>query len=143
MTIRIRRLTASDYRSVLDVFTRSGIGPKSRGRDSRTAFVRQVRSRRNVYLGAFDGTQLVGTVLGTHDTRKGWINRLAVLPQYQRRGIASLLVAACESGLRARGMNMFAALIDEDNSTSRALFSKLGYDVSTIYYARKKLDPDI
>ena len=143
MAVRIQRLRASDYPSVLDVLSRSGIGPKPRGRDSRSNFVRQLRSRRNVYLGAFDGKQLVGTVLGTHDTRKGWINRLAVLPQYQRRGIGSLLVAACESGLRARGMEMFAALIDEDNSTSKALFSKLGYEVATIYYARKKLDPDI
>lgn len=96
-----------------------------------------------MYLGAFDGKQLVGTVFGTHDTRKGWTNRLAVLPQYQRRGIGSLLVAACESGLRDRGMGMFAALIDEDNSTSMALFAKLGYEVTTIYYARKKLEPDI
>ena len=32
------------------------------------------------------GGELVGVVLGTHDGRKGWINRLAVAPAYQRRG---------------------------------------------------------
>ena len=141
--IRIRNLRASDYRAVLDVFSRSGIGPKPKGRDSRAAFQDQLRAPSNIYLGAFEGTRLVGTVLGTHDTRKGWVNRLAVLPEFQRRGIGSRLVRACERGLRKRGMRMFAALIDTDNAGSEALFRKLGYEVGTILYARKKRFRDI
>ena len=80
VSIRIRTLRLSDYEGMLDLFRVCGLGPRSKGRDSRGATARQLRSKRNMFLGAFDGSRLVGTVLGTHDTRKGWINRLAVDP---------------------------------------------------------------
>src|SRR5213080_162381 len=88
---------------------------------------------------AFDRDRLVGVVLGTHDTRKAWINRLAVHPDYRRRSIAAWLVRACERVLRERGLKMFAALIEPENRASAAFFRSLGYEILPILYARKKL----
>ena len=136
-------MVQSDYDALIDLFRVSGLEPRSKGRDRRTAIARQLRVRGNVYLGAFDGDQLVGAVLGTHDTRKGWINRLAVHPDYRRRGVASRLVRAAERGLREQGMRMFAALIEPGNEASEAVFRALGYDVLPILYARKKAYPEI
>lgn len=143
MAIGIRPLRLSDYDAMIHVIDACGLHPRVRGRDSRKAIAAQLRSRQNVYLGAFDGDRLVGTVFGTHDTRKGWVNRLAVLPDYRRRGIARRLVRAAERGLRARGMEIFAALIEGDNVASQGLFAKLGYDSSDIRYYRRKLRDDI
>ena len=136
--IRIRPLRLSDYDEVVDVLRVAHMNPRTRGRDSRKAFSRQLRSNRTTYLGAFDGDRLVGVVFGTHDTRKGWINRLAVRPGYRRQGIASGLVRTCERRLRARGLEMFAAIIDLDNGASAALFRRLGYDLWPVLYGRKK-----
>ncbi len=80
MALRIRPLLLHDYDQIISPFRTCGLDPKIRGRDSRPAIARQLRSNRGLYLGAFDGDRLVGTVLGTHDSRKGWINRLAVHP---------------------------------------------------------------
>ena len=88
MAIRIHPLRLSDYDAMIELFRICGLDPRTRGRDAKAAIARQLRSNRASYLGAFDGTRLVGTVLGTHDTRKAWINRLAVHPKYRRRGIA-------------------------------------------------------
>ena len=141
MAIQIRPLRLGDYEATIRVLDVCGLHPRVRGRDSRSAIARQLRSKQNVYLGAFDGSRLVGTVFGTQDTRKGWINRLAVLPEYRHRGIAGRLVRAAERGLRGRGMEVFAALIEADNAASRRLFAKLGYDTSDIlYYRRKRRD---
>ncbi len=139
MPVRIRRLRLSDYDAILHVTEVCGLHPRTRGRDSRQAIAKQLRSPRNVYLGAFEGTRLIGTVFGTHDTRKGWINRLAVLPEYRRRGIARKLVAAAERGLRKEGMGIFAALIEGDNMASQRLFAELGYETTDIRYYRRKL----
>lgn len=128
---------------MIAVFEVCGLTPRVRGRDSRRSIAKQLRARSNLYLGAFDGPRLVGTVLATHDTRKGWINRLAVLPEYRHRGIARRLVRAAERGLRVRGMEIFAALIEGDNVASRALFSQLGYETQGIAYYRRKLREDI
>jgi ribosomal protein S18 acetylase RimI-like enzyme len=143
MKIRIRRLRMSDYVAIIEVLRACGLDPRVRGRESRRNVARQLRSRQTLYLGAFDGPQLVGTVFGTQDTRKGWINRLAVLPDYRQHGIASRLVRECERGLRKHGLEMFAALIDSENAPSRALFSKLGYTSSDILYYRVKDHEDV
>jgi len=141
--IRIRRLQLADYDAIIGIFDACGLAPRIRGRDSRPNLAKQLRARSNTYLGAFDGPRLVGTVLATHDTRKGWINRLAVLPEYRHRGIAQKLVRAAERGLRAQGMEIFAALIESDNAGSQALFAKLGYDAQGILYYRRKQRDDI
>jgi ribosomal protein S18 acetylase RimI-like enzyme len=138
VAIVIRLLRVSSYEQIIHVLDACGLNPRVRGRDSQRNFAKQLRSNRTLYLGAFDGKYLVGMVLGTYDTRKGWINRLAVLPEYRRRGVASKLVRACERSLRKRGLEMFAALIDRDNVASRGLFTKLGYESSDILYYRAK-----
>ena len=139
IALRIRRLRLDDYDAMIRLFRVCGLNPRTKGRESRTAMAAQLRTPRNRYLGAFDGARLVGTVFGTHDSRKGWINRLAVDPAYRRRRIASQLVRLCERGLRAQGIEIFAALIEPDNSASEAVFRGLGYEIHPMLYARRKL----
>ncbi len=143
MAVRIRPLRLRDYDDMIALFRACGMEPKARGRDSRPAIARQLRAHPGLYIGAFDGSRLVGAVLGTHDTRKGWINRLAVHPAYRRRGLARRLVRACERALRAGRIEMFCALIETDNAASEAVFRSLGYEVVDILYARRKLRDDI
>lgn len=138
MPVRIRHLRSSDYDDLIGLFEACGLDPRTRGRDSRTSIVRQLRVNRGTYLVALEGPRLVGAVLGTHDSRKGWINRLAVHPDYRRRGVAKRLVRACERALRATGLEMFAALIEPGNDASEAVFRSLGYEILPILYARKK-----
>ena len=139
ITLHIRRLRLTDYDAMIRLFRVCGLNPRTRGRESRSAIAAQLRTARNRYLGAFEGTRLVGTVLGTHDGRKGWINRLAVHPEYRRRQVASRLVRLCERGLREQGIQIFAALIDPDNSPSEAVFRGLGYEIHPMLYARRKI----
>ncbi len=138
MAIRIRPLRRSDYDAMIALFRVCGLNPKTKGRDSLRSFTTQLRRNADWYLGAFDGDRLVGTVLGTHDTRKGWVNRLAVDPQYRRRAIAARLVRRCELLLRKNGVDMFAALVEPENEASAAFFKSQGYDILPIIYARKK-----
>ncbi len=138
LAIRIRPLRQSDYGAMIELFQMSGLNPKTKGRDSPRMFAEQLRRNRGAYLGAFDGGRLVGTVLGTDDTRKAWINRLAVQPEYRRRAIGARLVRECECVFRKRGLEMFAALVEPDNAASAGFFRSLGYDVLPIRYARKK-----
>ena len=138
MAIRIRPLRRSDYDAMIALFRVCGLNPKTKGRDSLRSFTTQLRRNADWYLGAFDGDRLVGTVLGTHDTRKGWVNRLAVDPRYRRRAVAARLVRRCELVLRKNGVDMFAALVEPENKASAAFFRSQGYDILPITYARKK-----
>lgn len=144
MAVRIAPLRGSDYDAVIDLWRRADLISRVGKRDERRAFARQLRVDRGLYLGAYDGDRLVGTVLGTHDSRKGWVNRIAVDPSYQGRGIGTRLLRACEKALVRKGIRIFAALVNEENEPSKSLFEKEGYEfLEGILYVRKKVDPDV
>ncbi len=143
MAVRIAPLRLEDHEDAIALWRRAGLTNRVNLRDSRRSFARQLRSNRGLYLGAFDGTRLVGTVLGTHDTRKGWINRLAVDPAYQRRGVGTRLLRASEKALVRKGMKVISAFVTNGNGPSLNLFRRSGYQtVTDMTYVRKKLDPD-
>ena len=90
-------------------------------------------------IGLEENGRLIGVVLATNDTRKGWINRLAIDPDYRRQGYGEQLVRAAEEALRAAGMKLIAAFIEEGNAASLTLFDQLGYTVHpNIYYMSKR-----
>ncbi|OQY23622.1 MAG: hypothetical protein B6I35_03315 [Anaerolineaceae bacterium 4572_32.2] len=140
----IRRLGLDDYDDLLDLWRRAGLHSlKPQGRDSRTALARQLASGVQTLLGLEVGGQLASAVAVTHDSRKGWINRLVVAPDHRRRGYAAHLIAAGEQVLREQGMRVIAALVESDNPASLALFQKAGYveiDVGIHYLSKRDSD---
>jgi ribosomal protein S18 acetylase RimI-like enzyme len=126
--IVVRKLALDDYDDFMAVWRRAGLHTvRPRGRDSRQAFARQFAGSTHTMIGLERNGELVGVALATHDGRKGWINRLAVLPRHRRQGLATKLVAEAEHVLRAQGMTVIGVLIEAGNDTSLALFNKLGY----------------
>jgi N-acetylglutamate synthase len=138
------RLTADDYDDVRELWEASGLPLKPGGRDSRQAFTRQMAGDTQTVIGLRAGERLIGVVLATHDGRKGWINRLAVHPDFRRRGAARQLIAAAERALREQGMQVIAALIEDWNQSSLALFKQAGYRVyPDIHYLTKRDSQDV
>jgi ribosomal protein S18 acetylase RimI-like enzyme len=139
--VHIRQLTADDYDELIALWGRAGLHSlKPQGRDSRSAITRQLGSGVQTILGLEVGGRLVAVVVATHDSRKGWINRLAVDPAYRRRGFATRLIAEAEKLLREQGMHVIAVLVESDNPESLALFHKVGYvELETgIHYLTKR-----
>lgn len=134
----IRPAVSADYDDIAKMWSASGLYVSTDGRDGRDAFERQCAQFGNLYLVAVIDTQVVGVVLGSHDHRKGWINRLCVHEGFRRRGIAARLIQACDSAIRTRGIEIVSALVEPANSASCALFEKLGYrtDVPVRYFRK-------
>ncbi len=138
--MKIRTLKADDYQVIVDLWTRAALSFKPQGRDSRKAIVAQMAKNPLFFVGAFEGDRLVGVVIVSSDTRKGWVNRLAVDPEYRRRGVAKRLIVESEKALRQQGIRIFCALIDEDNAASKRLFEACGYEEhrDIIYFSRHR-----
>jgi ribosomal protein S18 acetylase RimI-like enzyme len=142
---RIRQLGLDDYDELLALWQRAGLHSlRPRGRDSRASLARQLASGVQTILGAEVDGQLVGAVVATHDSRKGWINRLAVDPDHRRQGHGARLIAAAEKALREQGIPVIAALVESGNIASLALFQKTGYvEIDTgIHYLTKRDSDD-
>ena len=142
----LRRLDVDDYDDLLSLWRRAGLHSiKPQGRDSRPALARQLESGVLTMLGFEVEGRLVAAVIVTHDSRKGWINRLAVDPDYRRQGYAVRLIAASEALLCEQGIPVTAALVMSDNAASLALFQKAGYvEVDAgIHYLTKREGDDV
>ena len=123
----LRRLTVDDHAAILALWQRAGLHSiRPEGRDSRSEFEKQL-ARGQLVLGLEEGGRLIGVVLATNDTRNGWINRLAIDPDYRRQGYGERLVHAAEDALHEAGMHLMAAFVEEGNIASLTLFEKLGY----------------
>lgn len=141
--IALRCLGIEDYATVMALWTTAGLPVRPTGRDSQEAMTRQLASGQVRLFGLWDGGQLAGTVLATHDMRRGTINRLAVAPAYRRQGLAQHLIAACEAWFHDHGIDVWMALIEAENAASLALFEHEGYRLhENIVYASKRVCRD-
>lgn len=134
----------ADYEAVCALWRDAGLRFCPEGRDSRSAIERQIARECAVYLVAVEPqtAALVGAVFGTHDGRKGWINRLAVAPGWRRRGLAGRLVAQVEARLAEQGIDIVAASIEGENQASLSFFASVGYvHDPDIEYVSKRRHP--
>jgi ribosomal protein S18 acetylase RimI-like enzyme len=141
--VTIREFRLEDYDAVLSLWTAAGLSFRPHGRDGRDRVVAELGRDTAVFLVAEIEGRVVGTVFGTHDGRKGWINRLAVAPELQRGGIARLLVTELESRFEALGLEITAALVETSNEASLRFLRALGYvhDPGIEYLSRRQ-SPD-
>jgi ribosomal protein S18 acetylase RimI-like enzyme len=125
--IEIRLLSPDYYDHLISLWEKAGLSYRPKGRDSREEISRQMKENPDFFLGAFLEGELVGCIIATFDGRKGWINRLTVLPEHRRQGIAQVLITGAEDALRKRGAEVIGILIYEDNVPSLNLFQRMGY----------------
>lgn len=138
--VLVTKLDTEDYRALIELWKRSGLPFRPDGRDSEDSLRRQLESGNVVLLGAYEKEELVGAVMVTQDGRKGWINRLAVLPEMRNRGVATRLIEESERFFKNLGFEVFGVLIEKDRMESKRLFEKLGYVRETeIEYFTKRL----
>jgi GNAT superfamily N-acetyltransferase len=137
--LTVAHLDASHHGEIIDLWQQAGLHIRPDGRDSLRSFTHQMATGVQTPIGLRDGERLVAVVLATHDSRKGWINRLAVDPDYRRQGLATRLIRLCEEHFRSLGIDIWAALIEDWNDASLALFQRAGYALAPdITYASRR-----
>jgi ribosomal protein S18 acetylase RimI-like enzyme len=143
-SVSIREMRIDDYDAIVGLWQRSGLTFRQAGRDSLDSFKRQLETQGTLMHVAEQDGEIVGVAVGSHDSRKGWINRLAVEPSQRNKGVASALVKALEDGFREFGLPVYSALISSGNKGSISLFNGLGYSCDEdVKYFSKRLGDDL
>jgi len=141
--IVIRKFKMEDYKVLIAFWNNAKLPYKLNGRDSHDKIERELKQKNTIFLVAELQGNLVGSVFGTHDGRKGWINRLAVDPNFRKQGIARMLVTDVENRFSELGIDIVACLIEDWNTKSMQAFKRLGYNKHsdiTYFTKRKSLD---
>ena len=139
----IRPLDITDYEEMIRLWQICGLPFRPKGRDSYEAMTGEFKREETCFLGMFDGDKMIGTIIGSSDGRKGWINRLAIDPDYRGRKLAARLIDECEQYLYDLGLEVIACLIEDVNTPSLSAFENSGYKISDqILYCSKRPSED-
>ena len=95
---------------------------------TRSIFLSELYSKKpHLYLGVFDKRQLVAFIGMRVDIYDGHVTNLAVLPQYQKQGIASFLLGEVEKFARKNVCMQMSLEVRVTNLDAQRLYRKFGF----------------
>jgi len=84
--------------------------------------------------------QLIGSIIGGFDGRRGMIYHLAVDAAYRQHGIGAMLMEEVERRLKAKGCIKCYLMVAEGNDTAMRFYEKRHWErMDTIYTYAKEL----
>ena len=133
-----------DFDEMIEVWELSSLSYRPRGRDARDSIQVQMKDDPNMFLCARVEGKMIGTIIGSSDGRRGYINRLAVVPEFQGKGIAKAMITAIEDHLASLGREIITVLIEDQSPESMELFRSRGYFFhEDIHYLSKRENQDV
>ncbi len=123
--IELRPCRVQDIAAVLALW--EGAATSGSVTDHPEAIRKRLERDADLFLLAWDGDRLVGSLIGGWDGWRGNMYRLAVAPDYRRRGIARKLVGAVERRLRLLGAERITALVTKHEEPAKAFWRSVDY----------------
>ena len=125
---RIRQFRyPEDYQQVHDLWDSFEKGVRLGRSDTPAEIEKKLRRDPDLFLVAEVDNNIVGTVIGGYDGRRGHIYHLAVNPSFRGQGIGSRLMEEIEARLRDKGCLKSYLMVAEDNHAVDAFYKKLGW----------------
>ena len=103
---------------------------------------RKLKVQPELFLVGMLDSLLIATVMGGYDGHRGWINYLAVHPDFQGQGYAQQVMENVESELRKRGCPKINLQIRSGNARVIAFYQKLGFTDDQALSMGKRLEED-
>jgi ribosomal protein S18 acetylase RimI-like enzyme len=103
---------------------------------------RKLEHQPELFLVATIAGQIVGSVMAGYEGHRGWINYLAVAPDWRHRGLGRKLMAQAERRLRARGCPKINLQVRSANKSVIDFYQRLGYAPDDVISLGKRLISD-
>lgn len=126
MSIVVRHFAIDDHARVLALWTQCpGVGISDA--DTRENIAAYLHRNPGMSFVAEAEDTLVAAVLCGHDGRRGYLNHLAVLPSFRRRGIGRILVDRCLEALHRAGIAKCHLFVFPENETGLGFWQEMGW----------------
>lgn len=116
-----------DYEPVLRLWGDIESGMQVGRSDSREEIKRKLERDPDLFLVTEMGNEIIGTIIGGFDGRRGMVYHLAVSQNYRRRGVAADLLAEVEKRLQAKGCVKVYLLVLDDNAAAIQFYEECGW----------------
>ena len=138
VAIKIRVLELSDLSAIETIEQKAYPTPWSR-----SMFASELAKPTSICLGAFEGRDLVGSVINSRYVDAWHVMNVAVDPDHQRRGIATALLERLFEVTRDDERRGYTLEVRVSNEDAIALYEKLGFEARGIrrgYYTDNRED---
>ena len=130
LAITIRPAHENELPEVLRLWQEAGVTPPS-VTDSIEGLTGLIQEPGAILLVAVIDGRIAGSVIGGWDGWRGNIYRLAVAPEYRRRGVARRLVEDISNALFDKGAHRLSALVEHEHQWAIGFWESvrdLGYE---------------
>jgi ribosomal protein S18 acetylase RimI-like enzyme len=136
----IRPFNSADKAAVIRLWDRCGL--LRSWNDPKKDIDRKLKVNPELFLvGEMDG-KLVACVMGGYEGHRGWVNYLAVDPDYQRFGLGRKIMDEVEDMIRAMGCPKINLQIRTDNLVAINFYKSIGYKMDEVVSMGKRLEVD-
>lgn len=126
--IKIREFNfPADYQQVYDLWLSIEKGVHVGRSDSPNEIEKKIARDPDLFLLAECEDQIIGSVIGGYDGRRGLIYHLAVSSSFRGQGIGSRLMDEVEKRLQAKGCIKCYLLVIEDNHEAESYYKNRGW----------------
>jgi ribosomal protein S18 acetylase RimI-like enzyme len=129
-----------DYPAVYTLWENAGTGIQLRRSDQTEEIAKKLERDPDLFLVAEIDKQIVGSVLGGFDGRRGMMYHMAVRMEYRRQGIALRLMEELERRLQEKGCIRYYMLVAEDNQEAIQFYESQGWERMDLFAYGKDLD---
>mgnify|MGYP000323378974 FL=1 len=103
---------------------------------------RKLQVQPELFLVGILDSSLIATMMGGYEGHPGWINYLAVHPDFQGKGYGQEIMNSVETGLREMGCPKINLQIRTGNNKIASFYQKLGFTNDHVVSMGKRLEAD-
>lgn len=117
----------ADYPNAIIVWENMETGMTVGRSDSSQEIEKKLQRDPDLFLVAESSNQIIGTVIGGYDGRRGMIYHLAVLFEFRKQGVATQLIQEIEKRLQAKGCVKCYLLTFAENTEAIHFYKERGW----------------
>lgn len=133
--MKYRDFTLDDFDSVIDLWKRAGL-ILSRS-DRIEGLEKKLKRDSELFFVVEEDGRIIGAVMGCYDGRRGWINHLAVDPEYQGRNIGRAIIKELEKRFKKLGCEKVNLLIEKNNCKVQGFYENMGFKTDELIFMEK------
>lgn len=133
--MNFREFTLNDFDSVINLWKKAGL-IISRS-DTLEGLKKKIKRDPQLFFVMEKDSFIIGVVMGSYDGRRGWINHLAVDPEYQGMKIGQQIIKELEMRFKKIGCEKINLLIERNNEEVQEFYEKQGFKKDELLFMEK------
>jgi ribosomal protein S18 acetylase RimI-like enzyme len=138
--LEIRPFQKTDESAVIDLWQKCElVRPVN---DPKKDIRRKLAVNPELFLVGLLDEKLIATVMAGYEGHRGWINYLAVHPEYRHSGFGRQMMSGAEKLLRDFGCPKINLQVRANNRVVLEFYKRIGYSVDEVVSLGKRLEHD-